>query len=52
MTQIMRRLPVIKGLVTVLYRGIHRSEDVGTEEDIESTNWLDGERRRRSAGTH
>lgn len=51
MAEIVCRLPVIEGLITILYRRIDRSEYVGTEEDVKSTNWLYSERSRRSVGT-
>jgi hypothetical protein len=51
MHQIVRRLPVIEGLIAVLYWRIDRSQYVGSEEDIESANWLDSERSRWSVGT-
>ena len=51
MTEIMGGFPIIEGLVAILYRRIYCSKYVGAEEDVESTNWLHGERCSRSVGT-
>lgn len=43
MTDEMGRLPVIECLVAILNRCKYGSNQIGSEEDIESTNWVDSE---------
>lgn len=48
MAQVVRRFPVVECLVAILYGCVKCCEDIGTEEDVESANWFDSERSRRS----
>lgn len=49
MAHVMYRFPVIESFIAVLDRRIYSCKEIGSEEDVEGTNWFHGKGSSRSA---